>query len=183
MKKALPILFLIGITLFLFIGRKNTPEGQINSWGIKLDIDSFKLTSFIRDDGESLQKEELEAQKEDIIIKIARFKAQNPEKLIDDKIYLLSSLYEPTTSPYPEVLTNIIECPEEFKPKEEKLGDGRFFTLFAGERLGFGVCSADLVKYKAIYGIFDCGEKGVFEVSLFSKERRNLEKIINSFSC
>lgn len=61
--------------------------------------------------------------------------------------FLLESLFSPTDSPYPEVLTNVIQCPEECKPKTKETENGIIYTLFAGDRFTYGICAQDLVAY------------------------------------
>ncbi len=188
MKKTLVVLFLflglfiLGLALF-FIWNQKSLQIRLWLWGVSLDTNKFKLTDFVREKDKTLQKDTLEAQNKEISIKVIKTVIVNHQKFIDDRIYLLQSLFEPTTSPYPEVLTNVLECPLEFRPKKESFESGTIFQLYAGERFSFGVCSNDLVEYKSIYGIFDCGKKGVFEISLFGKKWEDLQPIVKSFSC
>ena len=55
--------------------------------------------------------------------------------------------------------------------------------LFAGARLNYGVCAQDLVEYYSTYGSFECKEKGIFGVRLFSKTEEQLQPFIESFAC
>lgn len=175
--------FLIGSIILINLFLKNTLQGRLWSFGITINLSGFKLTNFTKDETRIIKSQALEARKDDVFIKITKSVTENHQKLIDDRIYLLNSLFVPTTSPYPEVITNIIECPYEFKPKAEKVTHGTIFTLFAGERYNFGICTYDLIKYKAIYGIFDCDKKGVFEVILFGQNADNLNSTVKSFYC
>ncbi|MBI2592748.1 MAG: hypothetical protein HYW37_01115 [Candidatus Colwellbacteria bacterium] len=125
----------------------------------------------------------LELVSDDSKARIVKSVAENSGKFINDKKEILKLLFEPTTSPYPEFITNIVKCDEEFKPKEEKVESGVIYSLFAGERMNYGICSEDLIKYHSRYGLFDCGGKGIFEVNLFGADDAQIDKIIKSFSC
>jgi hypothetical protein len=82
------------------------------------------------------------------------------------------------------VITNTIDCPDEFKPIKQDFGGGTVYKLFAGERYGYGICTNDLIKFDSYYGLFDCGRKGIFEVKLFGPVGgAGIENIIKSFSC
>lgn len=184
MKKIIILLaFVLGIIILINFFLKNTLQGRLWSFGININLSGFQLTNFAKDETRSLKSQTLEARKGDVFIEITKTEAENHQKLIDDRIYLLNSLFVPTTSPYPEVITNIISCPDEFKPKAEKVTHGTIFTLFAGERYNFGICTSDLIKYQAVYGIFDCDKKGVFEIILFGQNAENLNSTVKSFYC
>lgn len=176
------LLILAILTAWIYFNG-NSLEGRLNFWQIKLNLSGFKLTDYKKIESKDKKIEQLEAKSSNVSLRLTKFKVSNSQKFIEDKKFLLNSLFEPITSPYPEVLTNIVECPDEFKPKEQTTSLGTTYTLFAGERFNFGICSKDLVKYQAIYGIFDCGKKGVFEISLFEKDAQNLEPIMKSFKC
>ncbi|MDP3973214.1 MAG: hypothetical protein Q8P92_00075 [Candidatus Daviesbacteria bacterium] len=183
MKKILFTAFLI-ISLIGFLMINNDPlKNHLNSWKIQMDLPGAKLVNTTTDKTRTYQTETLEAKGNDITIKIAKTSIEDHQKFIYDRKLSLNSLFMPTTSPYPEVITNIIECADEFKPKSQILEKGEIFTLFAGERFNFGICTSDLVKYSAIYGIFDCRSKGIIELWLFGKEGENLLPLAKSFSC
>ncbi len=148
-----------------------------------MNISRFKLINFSNEKNRTSLSQTLEVKKDDIIIKLTKTVIDDHQKIISDRKFLLNLLFMPTISPYPQEITQVIECPKEFKPKSEIIKDGEVFTLFAGERFNFGICSQDLVKYSAVYGIFDCGEKGVFEIWLYGKNENDLTALAKSFSC
>ena len=164
------------------MGRK--PAGILSDWSVGMDVGGFEFKSFSRNRYKLLKEEVLEAWKEDLTLKIVRTEAEARGKFVSDRKYLLESLYLPTTSPYPEVITNVVACPEEFIPKAGPVPDGTLYSLLAGERFNYGICVQNLAAYRSAYGIFDCGEKGVFEVFLFSPIRgQPPETIAKTFSC
>ena len=160
-------------------------SGHLLKWGVNVDISGFKLLSFSKDKTSFSKAEKLEAVSDNDTTRvfIDRTEINSHRKYIEDKRFLVNSLFLPTTSPYPEVITNVIECPNEFKPKEKVIGNGVVYTLFAGERFNYGICSQDLIKYQSVYGIFDCKDKGIFEIRIFSTDDKKIEEIIQSFKC
>lgn len=159
-------------------------SGHISQWGISLDLSKFELINFFEDKTNFSTVQRLEAVNDKVSVFIDRTKISDHKKYIEDRKFLLESLFEPTTSPYPEVITNIIECPGEFKPKINEAKNGVIYTLFAGERYNYGVCAHDLVKYQSLYGIFDCKGKGVFEVRIFSSDsKEKIKQTMGSFKC
>lgn len=177
----------IGVFLFVFyilrFFQKEEPSKYLESWGIIIDLPEFEFKDFSKDKTRSLTKETLEVEGEGLILTITKTDTTSNEKYISDKKFLLNSLFLPTTSPYPGIITNIVECPEEFRPKETTTKNGTVYTLFAGERFNYGICAKDLIEYYSMYGIFNCKEKGVFEVSIFSREDSYSETILRSFNC
>jgi len=87
----------------------------------------------------------------------------------DKKLYIESS-YVKSLSPYPEVITNTIECPEEFKPKltEYENGDMRLlaYDFLTNDRFTYGVCSDDLATHRG---------QSVSVYCIKSKELYNIE--------
>jgi hypothetical protein len=81
---------------------------------------------------------------------------------------MLRSLFEPRVPPYPEFLTNESGCPKEFLPRVVAHPLGKVFLLQAGERLGFGVCVADLARYRAAVAFLQCPHHArAFRVEIF----------------
>jgi len=165
------------------VGKKEDVAVHLAKWQVGFNSAGFTLTDFSKIGEGTLTKETLEAQDDNTILKMTKTKTNAPAKYVGDKKFLLESLFSPTDSPYPEVITNVIECPEEFKPKVKELEQGTIYTLFAGDRFTYGICAKDLVAYYSSYGIFDCEEKGIFEVQLFAKTKEGLEPRIESFAC
>ena len=166
-KKLFVLILLIFLVILWLMFRSSNLESRLKGWGISLDTSSFSLVSLDKDERIVSKVEKLEAVFGTTKVFIDRIEIEDHRKYIEDKKFLLESLFLPTTSPYPEVITNIIECPSEFKPKVRATNNGVVYALFANERLSFGVCSKDLVKYYSEYGIFDCGAKGVLKFAYF----------------
>lgn len=173
----LGIIVILG--LFVLWWFQKNPAHRLKSWQVSFDLSGFKLQSFLKED----KRQKLEAIRGETRVELTKIKAEDNQKFIEDKKFLLKSLFEPTTSPYPEVITNIIDCPQEFKPKSQEVKNGTIYTLFAGERLNYGICSRDLVKYNSAYGIFDCQNKGIFEIKVFDQDEQTVKNLISTFAC
>ena len=194
MKKIIIILILVFAASSLFRYIAYRPDGDnlekhLKEWGVGINAAGFNVTDFSQTSKGGFVKEILEAKSnlaavggEDVILQMTKISAAAPQKYISDKKFLLKSLFLPTTSPYPGVITNVVECPDEFKPKVQEGENGIIYTLFAGERFTYGICAEDLVAYYSAYGIFDCEEKGIFEVRVFSKEA-GAQAVVRSFRC
>lgn len=93
--------------------------------------------------------------------------------LLEDEALTVKALYEAALSPYPGEISNQIVCNERFKPvfgtAEAKLNFS-YFALFATDRLTYGACSEDLVKYKAILAWAYCEKKKtLYRFELFTQ--------------
>lgn len=178
----LMVLLTLAAIVFLYINK--TLSGRILTFGVKMNTSGFKLTDSYREINGTNKVYWLVADSQGNKLFLGRLLPEDPAKYINDKVFLLTALFEPTQSPYPEVITNVIDCPQEFKPVKQDFGSGVIYKLYAGERYGYGICTKDLIKYNAYYGLFDCGKKGVFEIKLFgSPGGDEIQKIIESFSC
>ena len=185
MNKKILIFGIIALVVAMFIWKiKDNPSLKTVVWGIKIDTGGLRVVDSYKEDNGANSINWIDAESDNIKLFVGKATPESHDKFINDKVYLLESLFEPVKSPYPEVLTNIIVCPQEFKPKLLESSQGKIYKLFAGARLAYGVCVKDLVKYDSYYGIFDCGKKGVFEVKVFGQVGdSNIEKVMRSFSC
>lgn len=171
-KKFWVVWAIVSLLLIFYFGF--TLNGRLFFWGVTLKgLPIFFVNS---------QKESVTAHNRELEIIVKRTKTNINKLIIETKTTTLMDLYKGTSTPYPEAITNISGCAQEFLPVELAVENGKAFSLFANERKSFGVCSADLIKYKAAYGIFDCGTKGVFEVGVFDLNDKASEAI-TKFRC
>lgn len=120
----------------------------------------------------------------------------DPEAATDyirGRIAGMKALYENIRSPYPGLLSNEIDCDDEFKPTYKTVkGVGGIeiahITGYLNERLTFGACSKDQIAYKGIKLLFTCvNHKQLYDmefiasVSSFSQEK--FESIVKSLQC
>lgn len=179
------LLILLGLLILSALFIQNDPvKNHLRAWNVQIIQSGFKLTNFTKEQSKTAKTELLESQNGQVIERITKTEVENHQKFIDDRKFSLESLFLPTTSPYPEVITNILVCPDKFKPKIEISDEKKtIYSLFAGERFNYGICTQDLVKYESLYGIFDCSQKGIFEIEFFGNNIKNMEEIIKTFSC
>lgn len=113
----------------------------------------------------------------EIVKDIGKSKA---EEYVKNQSALLMGMFEPQLPPYPEFLTKQTGCNEKYKPQEKESQYGKYFTLYAGDRFGYGICVDDLIKYKASLGFFYCPEKNIlFKTEYFIPLNEDFNKIIN----
>ena len=113
---------------------------------------------------------------------------KSADALIEDEIITIRALYGAALSPYPGQISNQIVCNKKFMPvfgKKENELNYSYFVLFATERLTYGACSEDLVRYKAILAWTYCLERSSFyRIQLFSPlDSELLEDLATSFRC
>ena len=185
------------VTVLVLVGCAGTPPVSLNKtvgdyaqkWGVTLAHGADQVEHLEELAHKGYLEDSLTIRKDALVLKISRRKdtgGLDAERFVADRSHLLESLFEPTTSPYPEVITNVIVCPSQFKPTKETVPNGVMYRLFAGERLNYGVCDASLVYYNSTYGIFNCGAKGVFELQAFNLLRASdagRQEWVTSFHC
>lgn len=182
--KVLIVVVIVILRYIIYLFLNTTLTGNLYRYGVKMNTTGLKLADRYKERDSTNEVEWIAADAKDTKLFLGHINAADATKYINDKTFLLNALYEQTKSPYPEVITNTIDCPDEFKPVKINTGFGTVYSLFAGERYNFGVCTKDLVKYTALYGLFDCGNKGVFEVKLFSSNGLPaIQMIMESFRC
>ena len=122
---------------------------------------------------------------------LTKIDEKTAEDYIRNKKYITDSLFLSIAAPYPDFITNTLECPERFKPevKQTKIDDFEttYYEIFATDRLIYGACAEDLIKYKAILTWIYCEKgKSLFQVELFMPKDEFKEDYINfikSFEC
>ncbi len=112
------------------------------------------------------------------------------EDYILNEFSLFQTLYKRKKVAYAGQHTRVIECPEEFSPKfrEKAVKDGliRYYTGYANSNYVFGICTKDLITYKAIYGFLKCPKKGYtieFKNYVDIKSNSDPTRIINDLQC
>lgn len=113
--------------------------------------------------------------------------AEQAQRYSDEQSVLLEGIFNPQLPPYPEFLMQENACDEKYHPIRMETQYGVFYTLFANDRFGYGVCSDDAIAYRSGFGLFYCPNKNtVVHVELFMKSttpRRDVENIMASFAC
>lgn len=185
-KTIIAILIIVAVviaTIIYFLKINDSFEYRLKKIGIELEgIDGFKV--------KEIAKNKMLAERGDEVIKIEIVDSEiknTREDYIKRETMLLKSIFEPQLPPYPEFLTKESGCAERYKPTEKEVGDGIYFVLYAGERLGYGVCVDDLIKYRASLGYFYCENSNkTFKIQYFINKEEDDKKIIDlndSFRC
>ena len=100
-------------------------------------------------------------------------------KLMSEKRALLNGLFEPQLPPYPEFITNQTGCKKKFLPRDQEINGKKFYLLYAGKRLGYGICIDDLVEYAASMGLFYCSQSEVlFQIEFFLPKNSDFNELI-----
>ena len=132
------------------------------------------------------------------------FKAENGGEMIKIKIFddfgvkeaeeyaksqsaLLDGIFEPQLPPYPEFLTKQTGCDKKYRPIIESGTHGDIYLMYAGSRFGYGICSDDLIEYRASLGFYYCANsKKLFKLEYFIEKNGELGTLLalhESFEC
>ena len=105
----------------------------------------------------------------------------------EDRLVALRSLYEELNSPYPGVISNHVSCGEEFAPIKVSQGEREYYLLYASPRFTYGVCSWDLITYRALLSFIHCNQTmTLYQVEMFlplSQNTTSYENQIKSLQC
>lgn len=207
-KKLFIILILISLYFLYSYSNSNVPSYELTSnnnfnllsyelasWRVKLEgIDNF----IVEDTREIFIKNskitDLTTTSNDSILMFRRIDNSNASfanVYIDDQKIKLISVYDPAISPYFAILTTKIVCPERFQPIYNEINTDstsiEYYIVYANERLGYGVCTDDLIKYREIIAFAYCeNTESLYEIEYFvpnEKYDENSENLIKSFSC
>lgn len=84
---------------------------------------------------------------------------------------VIDNLFGDRQAPYPGQLSNTLQCPERYQPEELPRGTWArsVIGLYANDRLAYGGCSEDLLRYHATVGFFyDAPGQRLFQVEYFA---------------
>jgi hypothetical protein len=78
------------------------------------------------------------------------------EASIAEQRQRVTELFEDRQAPYPGQLSHTLSCPEAYRPETlDPSGEARLLMrLYANDRMAFGGCSDDLLRYRATVGLF-----------------------------
>lgn len=133
------------------------------------------------------------AQKKERVIKVEVIKnidAQRADRYIKERQYIIESLYSRIPSPYPGMVSKIIECSDEFKPKiiDLKIESRNIpvYLLFSTPRFTYGACADELIKYRGVLVfVYSEGDKILYQIEIFIPkqdfEKKEILSILSSF--
>ena len=100
---------------------------------------------------------------------------------------MFNGIFEPQLPPYPEFLTRETGCGKKFRPIQKSNDYGNYYLTYAGTRGGYGICTDDLVVYRASFGFFYCEqEKTLIKLEYLTQDVHaddGLIRINESFVC
>lgn len=187
-KKGLFILLIVlGSITLLAQGCVHSSGSVSQDLGLQGDI----LQQFDYDDVlEGYDSTTLTGQERESVIRIRQFRdwsLKKAEGYVSDKMFVIHSLYRKTSSPYPGPLSNTIECAEEFKPEKKEHLPFDYHLLYTTERLTYGACSWDIIKYRAIlYYTFCESTSSFYQIELFipiEEYSPHYEESLKSLTC
>ena len=136
------------------------------------------------------EEESIFANKDQSILRLAVLSHMTTElasKYTTSQFSVFESMFDKKLPPYPELITNATGCDDEFLPQKKKTLLGDYYTIYAGDRLNFGICDQSTAKYKAGIGIFYCEKlQKVVKMSYFidkSESFDTIDTLMNSFIC
>lgn len=165
--------------------RSSAKEDVFEGLGLRVEgASSFQVdSSFVTPgvpDGRTVVAHEGEA-----IVRVAAVGGLSPaaaEARIREQVKMLQSVFAPSLPPYPEYFTKETGCPSQYLPEAHPTQLGTYYLLYAGDRLGYGVCNADLVRFRAGVGFFHCAARQrVLKVEYFVPAQSDPERITRFF--
>ncbi len=148
---------------------------------------NFKLTK--QQDAAGTRKVEFKSTTDYIVAKTwYNIEDSMAGKIIDDKKFLIENLYKTQPSPYPDVVSNEVDCPERLKPVrfDTLYPNLRIFAfrLYANDRYIYGECTDDVIVYKSAYILaYNIHEKMLTEIRYFTPKLKPVnvpEKVMRS---
>lgn len=172
------ILLAIGILILFAVNRSQTLEDFSSDYGIfHPDANDFIITKN--------EAGKITAINGDKILKLQFFENVTEDfakQYVKEKTTLFNGLFERQLPPYPEFLTRETGCEERFKPLKREDGFGEYYIVYAGSRLGYGVCVDDLVEYRAVLGYLYCQNRNLLlKFEYFTQEDVD-DEVINAFA-
>lgn len=128
------------------------------------------------------------------ILRIEMYSQVSPEqaqKFNEYKTMQLTSLYENAQSPYPGAISDEISCDKKYKPVFKQLKTDsmnmRYYSGYLNDRLQYGSCISDQLKYKSSGAMFYCQtQKKWYQLELITPISQEVDDglhLIKSISC
>jgi len=195
MKKIIAITLIIPFLLVLFTlssssNNENRKLGDIfEELGVSMKgVGNFVVYKDILREGLKNTFWTIMAKKNGRVIKIEVIKNigdEDANRYIKERQYVIESLYRHIPSPYPGMISNTIECPDEFKPEVVSLkiqGETTpVYILYSTSRFTYGAGVEELIKYRgALVFIYSGKMKALYRIELFiPKEEFNKKEVLN----
>ncbi len=161
--------------------RTPTLDTVLREYGVAIgEIGGTRIDREFRRKGTNIGFHSLVATDGDVRVEMeimAPLPADIAKRYLTAKYTIVRSQYGPQPHPYPGVITNLTDCPEDKKPVEtqvEVLGQAVVVLLAnASERFTFGVWEDDLIKHRGAFCVLYVPERNaLFEVRIFQPHDR-----------
>jgi hypothetical protein len=122
----------------------------------------------------NIKKMEFKSSSDQLMIKTYfNIEDSNARKIMEDKRFLIDNLFKTQPSPYPDVVSNSINCPDRFKPvPTDSINENMWmfaYKIFANDRFVFGECTDDEAFYTSAYiFIYSRKNKTLNEIKYFT---------------
>ncbi len=151
-------------------------------------VGDFVVQKNIRKEGLENSFWTIVAEKDGKVIKIEainNINSQEARKYAEERQNIVKALYQRIPSPYPGMISNVIECPDELKPEIVSLDiEGKIvsaYILYSTPRFTYGAGVEELIKYRGVL-MFIYGDKvrTLYRVEIFiPKEKFNKKEIVD----
>lgn len=188
----LSLVLILAVLGALLLDRSPTPQDAdplqrvLSEYGVQLDL-AAEVDSIAELPGHTTILARSGSDRLRIAITTDLDPADAPTR-VAEVLAVIDNLFGDRQAPYPGQLSNTLRCPDEYKPRSLPRGPWAeaVLGLYANDRLAFGGCSEDLLRYHATVGIFyDPGTRRLFQVEYFASldddEDRGPE-VVASFS-
>ncbi|MFH1415996.1 MAG: sulfatase [Elusimicrobiota bacterium] len=151
------------------------------------NIDDFIIRKDILRTGKENSFRTIIAEKDGKRIKIEvtnNIDPESAEKYIEERRHVINSLYRHVPSPYPGMISNTIEIPQQLKPKVLNIDfenkEKEVTILSSTARFTYGASAEDLIKYRGgLLFLYDENKNSLYRIDLFiPKEEFNQKEAV-----
>ena len=137
--------------------------------------DAFEITRRAVRGGEESGFWSLTAEKDGALIKVEMINnidTGSARRHIEERNFVINSLYTSVPSPYPGMISNTIDCPKAFRPRqrEVEVAGEKFDVLLLSStsRYTYGACIDDLIAYRgALTFVYNHKRRALYRIDLF----------------
>lgn len=169
------ILFSAALGTFWFMGRGDGLTDRLQQKGLKTDFNRYKLsretTHVVKE--KPVTEWQAEADKNHLRVLVIENATSSFAQYVDQRVFDVNSQFNRGVSPYPGVVSQQNQCPEEFLPVVKVLSgagwEGKLITTFANKRRQFGVCNEQEREFAVQNLLLLCPSRAtIFDITIYS---------------
>ncbi len=176
--------------VFCPIGRTAELSKKLHEWKVSIgSVNQFKIKNQNHRVYNNIIHDELLAKVDEEILKVKKITGLNPSQMknhITEQKRKIELFYSSKASPYFDFVSRKTKCAKKFIPKTYEIDDSNHkmirMSLYATNRLIYGVCSEDIAAYRSIAIYIYCKKnQTVFSVNYYipiSKTNNKLKRSI-----